>query len=170
MAPPDIAAEPGPDQLKKKGKTLQQTRRKLSLLYSNAQELLKELKDQQLLSEKCLEVFKAAAFKSSEKGQRSISPSTACIRTRLMKILRAEWQRQARVYRDLMRAALCDSNQGNRDNHRLRASFPKRQPVARGNVQSVIQVPIPDDVRQVLGFGPKFAVEPKLSPPELIGL
>lgn len=42
--------------------------------------------------------------------------------------------------------------------------------MARGNVQSVSQVPIPDDVRRVLGFGPEFAVEPKLSPPELIGL
>ncbi|KAG0441674.1 hypothetical protein HPB47_015891 [Ixodes persulcatus] len=77
-----------------------------------------------------------------------------------MKILRAEWKRQARVYRDLLRDVLCDSNQGTRDNHRLReffnivernteflwrltlekvsASLPKRQPVARGNTQSVV--------------------------------
>ncbi|KAM7300826.1 hypothetical protein ISCGN_016411 [Ixodes scapularis] len=79
-----------------------------------------------------------------------------------MKILRAEWQRQARVYRDLLRAVLCDSNQGNQDNHRLReffnivernteflwrltlqklrASLPKRQPVARGKVQSPLGI------------------------------
>ncbi|KAG0411170.1 hypothetical protein HPB47_011707 [Ixodes persulcatus] len=78
-----------------------------------------------------------------------------------MKILRAEWQRQAPVYRDLLRAVLCDSNQEIRDNNRLReffnivernteilwrltlqrlrTSLPKRQPVAHGNVQSRLQ-------------------------------
>ncbi|XP_077552683.1 THAP domain-containing protein 1-like [Haemaphysalis longicornis] len=55
------AAESGDQvqQLKKKVKTLQQTRRRLTKRYDASKELLKELKDKQLLSEKGLEVFES---------------------------------------------------------------------------------------------------------------
>ncbi|XP_077555575.1 THAP domain-containing protein 1-like [Haemaphysalis longicornis] len=46
-------------QLKKKVKTLQQTRRRLTKRYDASKELLKELKGKQLLSEKGLEVFES---------------------------------------------------------------------------------------------------------------
>ncbi|KAG0429357.1 hypothetical protein HPB47_023672 [Ixodes persulcatus] len=78
--------------------------------------------------------------------------------TRVLKILRAEWQRQARIYRSLLWTVLQDPNKPRSDNRRLREFFiivdrtteflwllslqrlrstvPKKRPVATGDVKT----------------------------------
>lgn len=53
---------------------------------------------------------------------------------------------------------------------RLCSSVPKRRPAATGDVKTVSEVDLPDDARRVLSLRLKFAVEPRMSAPELLGL
>ncbi|KAG0431773.1 hypothetical protein HPB47_021465 [Ixodes persulcatus] len=110
----------------------------------------------------------------------------------VLKILRAEWQRQARIYRSLLWTVLQDPSKPRSDNgrlrefliivdrtteflwqvslQRLRSTVPKKRPAATGDVKTVSDVDLPADARRMLSLGPKFAVEPRMSAPELLGL
>ncbi|KAG0416015.1 hypothetical protein HPB47_006830, partial [Ixodes persulcatus] len=111
---------------------------------------------------------------------------------RILKILRSEWRRQARIYRTLLCAVLRDPGGLQQNNgrlrdffgildrtteflwqqslQRLRSGMPRKHPIAACNIKSVSEVHLPEKVKQVLDRGPKFAVEPKMSAPELLGL
>ncbi|KAG0436735.1 hypothetical protein HPB47_017783 [Ixodes persulcatus] len=82
-------------------------------------------------------------------------------RTRVLKILRAEWQRQVRIYRSLLCTVLQDPSKPLSDNgrrrefliivnrtteflwqlslQRLRSSVPKKCPAATGDVKTVME-------------------------------
>ncbi|KAG0445153.1 hypothetical protein HPB47_019087 [Ixodes persulcatus] len=127
-----------------------------------------------------------------ERGTLVVQLSPAGHGTRVLKILRAEWQRQARIYRSLLWTVLQDPSKPRSDNRRLRefliivdwtteflwqlslqrlrSSVPKKRPAATGDVKTVSDVDLPVDARRVLSLGPKFAVEPRMSAPELLGL
>lgn len=52
----------------------------------------------------------------------------------------------------------------------LRARLPRKPSRPRNVVHTVGDVHLPDDVHRVLSYGPKFAVEPKRTGPELLAL
>lgn len=112
---------------------------------------------------------------------------------RICKILRSEWKRQARLFRDLLffRLHSADTHHIAQKKWRdlcvitsrttefiwqhalvqLRAFSPKKvSPPPSNPVHSTCDVPLPDSVKRVLRLGPKFAVEPQKSPPELLTL
>ncbi|KAG0443722.1 hypothetical protein HPB47_014598, partial [Ixodes persulcatus] len=112
---------------------------------------------------------------------------------RICKILRTECQRQIRLYRECLhlrfRAGDRSSCGGSRWQELsrtidrtadflwqqtlplLRASIPGRRLAATGNkVHKLGDVRLPKQVEQVLSHGPKFAIEPRRSPPELLSL
>ncbi|XP_049528721.1 LOW QUALITY PROTEIN: uncharacterized protein LOC125947615 [Dermacentor silvarum] len=111
---------------------------------------------------------------------------------RICKILRSEWQRQARLYRDslylqLQRlerpstakkkwrelCALTDRTTEflwQRTLTALRDITPKKSPQTSNRVHIVGDVDLPEKVRQLLSLGPKFAVEPRKTPHELLTL
>ncbi|KAL3177179.1 hypothetical protein MRX96_009874 [Rhipicephalus microplus] len=76
-------------QLKKKVKTLQQSKRNLSKRCDASENLIKELKERNLLSEKGLEVFEATfspeiqqlLVRAHEKTNKMYPPRATCIRT-----------------------------------------------------------------------------------------
>ncbi|KAL1466834.1 hypothetical protein MTO96_042478 [Rhipicephalus appendiculatus] len=83
-------------QLKKKVKTLQQSKRRLSKRCDASQNLIKELKEKNLLSEKGLEVFEASfspeiqqlLARAHEKTNKMYPPRVTCIRTNTALLLR----------------------------------------------------------------------------------
>ncbi|KAH8027500.1 hypothetical protein HPB51_007033 [Rhipicephalus microplus] len=52
----------------------------------------------------------------------------------------------------------------------LRQSLRKKTPVPKSQVKVIGNTTLPDNIREVLELGPKFAVEPKKSAPELLGM
>ncbi|KAG0425510.1 hypothetical protein HPB47_027332 [Ixodes persulcatus] len=52
----------------------------------------------------------------------------------------------------------------------LRERLPKKDPTQSTALHMPEELHLPEDVQQVLCLGPKFAVEPKKSPPELLSL
>ncbi|KAM7281543.1 hypothetical protein ISCGN_005959 [Ixodes scapularis] len=110
--------------------------------------------------------------------------------TRICRILRAEYQRQIRLYRECLYLRLLDgadsSGRGSRWREfsrtidrtveflwrqtliHLRASTPETTPAVGNLVHKLGDVELPVKVEGVLSQGPKFAVEPRKSPPELL--
>ncbi|KAH7967983.1 hypothetical protein HPB52_005066 [Rhipicephalus sanguineus] len=111
----------------------------------------------------------------------------------MCKILQAEWNRQARFYKNclFLRVHGCQSppavskawrNYSSLANSatevlwmqtlsQLRALTPKKPPPPRRNpVRTLGEVILPQAVQDVLGRGPKFAVEPRKSRAELLGI
>ncbi|KAH8026579.1 hypothetical protein HPB51_022040 [Rhipicephalus microplus] len=111
---------------------------------------------------------------------------------RVLKILRSEWHRQARMLKDLLKTSLEDPGRTRHATRewknllaivssgtefmwkqtlpRLRASIPKKTVPTTCSVRTTGQVSLPDYVENALKLGPKFAVEPRLSAPELLSL
>lgn len=112
---------------------------------------------------------------------------------RICKILRTECQRQIPLYRACLHLRLRAGDRSSCGGSRWRelsrtidrtadflwqqtlpllgASIPGRRPAATGNkVHKLGDVRLPKQVEQVLSHGPKFAVEPRKSPPELLSL
>ncbi|KAH7982808.1 hypothetical protein HPB52_007201 [Rhipicephalus sanguineus] len=52
----------------------------------------------------------------------------------------------------------------------LRASLPKKSSPCKDGLHSLVNVSLPENIRSVLGRGPKYAVEPRKSRAELLGL
>ncbi|KAH8026578.1 hypothetical protein HPB51_022039 [Rhipicephalus microplus] len=111
---------------------------------------------------------------------------------RVLKILRSEWHRQARMLKDLLKTSLEDPGRTRHATREwknllaivssgtefmwkqtlpgLRASIPKKTVPTTCSVRTTGQVSLPDYVENALKLGPKFAVEPRLSAPELLSL
>ncbi|KAG0417307.1 hypothetical protein HPB47_005707 [Ixodes persulcatus] len=112
--------------------------------------------------------------------------------TRVCKILKAEWLRQARILRQYLAMQLqsrADPSTARRQLReyltladqttefiwqlqlrQLRERLPKKDPAQSTALHMPEELHLPEDVQQVLRLGPKFAVEPKKSPPELLSL
>ncbi|KAH6929858.1 hypothetical protein HPB50_006421 [Hyalomma asiaticum] len=110
--------------------------------------------------------------------------------TRLCKILKAEHYRQARLYRQLLAALLFDCGDALRASSRhhkylriadrttefiwnlqlahLRNEVKVKSPAPKHQVHTLEPLDLPPAVIRVLSLGPKFAVEPKRSPHELL--
>ncbi|KAH8039067.1 hypothetical protein HPB51_004992 [Rhipicephalus microplus] len=110
--------------------------------------------------------------------------------TRVCKILRAEWLRQARMYRDALFLPLLHDQHvmhkktrwreytGRIDHvvdylwqgelRRLRSQFSTTRRGSTGVVHTYGDVALPDFVMKTLGLGPKFAVEKRRTPTELL--
>ncbi|KAH9361388.1 hypothetical protein HPB48_005237 [Haemaphysalis longicornis] len=106
------------------------------------------------------------------------------------KIMSAEFHRQARLYRQLLAAQLlnfgCPSGASRRfrEYHLLAArttefiwtlqltylrnSVKVKPQTAKQQIHALEPLDLPPDVIRVLSLGPKFAVQPKSSPPELL--
>ncbi|KAL1439188.1 hypothetical protein MTO96_047404 [Rhipicephalus appendiculatus] len=52
----------------------------------------------------------------------------------------------------------------------LRASLPKKPSPSKDGLHSLVNVSLPENIRSVLSRGPKYAVEPRKSRAELLGL
>ncbi|KAH7963746.1 hypothetical protein HPB52_022710 [Rhipicephalus sanguineus] len=111
---------------------------------------------------------------------------------RICKILRAEWQRQARLHRDSLYLQLHHLDRPSTAKKKwrelcvlidrateflwqrmlttLRDSTPKKPPQPSNRVHIVGEIALPEEVNQILGLGPKFAVEPRKTPHELLTL
>ena len=111
---------------------------------------------------------------------------------RLCKILQAEWHRQTRLYRNSLFVQLCNnlsppcgkrawreySNLTDRTTEfllrltlkHLRALTPRKTRHQSQPLHVIGDIPLPPSVEQVLSLGPKFAVEPRKSAPELLSL
>ncbi|KAH7971973.1 hypothetical protein HPB52_004572 [Rhipicephalus sanguineus] len=110
---------------------------------------------------------------------------------RILKVLSSEWHRQARFYKECLFLSLHGtvSPNGSRKwrEHRdladataefrwrlmlteLRASLQKKSSPGKNSVHTLGQVCLPDNIRRVLDRGPKYAVEPKKTRAELLGL
>ncbi|KAH7935400.1 hypothetical protein HPB52_007372 [Rhipicephalus sanguineus] len=109
---------------------------------------------------------------------------------RVCKILRAEWQYQARVFRESLYLKLHStyrpttatqqfrffSSMANRTTEfvwqhtlpHLRAMIPRRPATSGNSIHTYGDVVLPEFARDVLGMGPKFAVPPRSSAPELV--
>ncbi|KAH7976924.1 hypothetical protein HPB52_021501 [Rhipicephalus sanguineus] len=109
---------------------------------------------------------------------------------RVCKILRAEWQYQARVFRESLYLKLHStyrpttatqqfrffSSMANRTTEfvwqhtlpHLRAMIPRRPATSGNSIHTYGDVVLPEYARDVLGMGPKFAVPPRSSAPELV--
>ncbi|KAH8020901.1 hypothetical protein HPB51_008412 [Rhipicephalus microplus] len=110
--------------------------------------------------------------------------------TRVCKILRAEWLRQARMYRDALFLPLLHDQHvmhkktrwreytGRIDHvvdylwqgelRRLRSQFSTTRRGSTGVVHTYGDIALPDFVMKTLGLGPKFAVEKRRTPTELL--
>lgn len=107
---------------------------------------------------------------------------------RMCRILRSEWYRQVRWYKDWLRV-MCDQDvhrRNNRDSYRdwcktsksvtetlwnwIRPQLParKKQASSEGRFLNLSDVSVPEKIQQVLQKGPKFSVEPTLRPEEKI--
>ncbi|KAH6925940.1 hypothetical protein HPB50_012306 [Hyalomma asiaticum] len=108
----------------------------------------------------------------------------------ICKILRAEWQYQARVYKEGLYLNLhsmhCPgfaarqfhalSSLGNRTTEliwqrtlpHLRALIPKKSGTSGNFIHTFADVTLSDFARRVLSMGPKFAVPPRSTGPELV--
>ncbi|XP_049268906.1 uncharacterized protein LOC119381959 [Rhipicephalus sanguineus] len=106
---------------------------------------------------------------------------------RICKVMRSEWQRQVRLYRDQLRHLLGPSSSPHtrREFSRLTSSSTEflwqqlsvplrnqvqKSPVPTNPIHVVGDVTLPEHVQRVLGCGPKFAVEPQKSRPELLSM
>lgn len=110
--------------------------------------------------------------------------------TRACKLAKAEWYRQARLYR--LEAQIL-SNGGSQATWRtrleykwtsaqstelfwtqhliqLRDDLSKKPKRSRSTVHTLEPLDLPEDASQVLSLAPKFAVEPKPSPPQLLSM
>ncbi|KAG0445018.1 hypothetical protein HPB47_003208 [Ixodes persulcatus] len=110
----------------------------------------------------------------------------------ICEVLRSETQRQARLYRECLRIRLLGESGSSTGGKKwrefsrlvdgttdflwqrnllyLRAGLPRKPPTAEGSVHKMGDVNLPDQVQRVLSLGPKFAVEPRKTPPELLTL
>ncbi|KAH6925561.1 hypothetical protein HPB50_007132 [Hyalomma asiaticum] len=107
---------------------------------------------------------------------------------RICKILKSEWWRQVRTFKDLLRIACAnrmDGHPGSRQYRQwcnvadstseflwrtVRPTLPvqkKGNPV-QGHVLNLSTTPIPEEHERVLGLGPKYCFEPHLNPFEKI--
>ncbi|KAH6920819.1 hypothetical protein HPB50_028194 [Hyalomma asiaticum] len=107
---------------------------------------------------------------------------------RICKILKSEWWRQVRTFKDLLRIACAngmDGHPGYRQYRQwcnvadstseflwrtVRPTLPvqkKGNPV-QGHVLNLSTTPIPEEHERVLGLGPKYCFEPHLNPFEKI--
>ncbi|KAH7939670.1 hypothetical protein HPB52_015740 [Rhipicephalus sanguineus] len=111
---------------------------------------------------------------------------------RICKILRSELYRQVRLYRQVLVTVLRCSGDPVGSNGRIRAfsrsvdhrtewlwqlhlkqlrsRLPEKRPMQKGPVHGASQLDLPDFVHNALSLGPKFAVEKKRPPEELLSM
>ncbi|KAH7964477.1 hypothetical protein HPB51_027284 [Rhipicephalus microplus] len=111
---------------------------------------------------------------------------------RVCKILKAEWYRQARPHKQYLSALLFDRLEDTVAMQQLRQFqrladqsteflWARQLPVLHTGVAKKVtdqkptvhvpeQITVPPDILRTLSLGPKFAVEPKTSPPELLAM
>ncbi|KAH8026837.1 hypothetical protein HPB51_025577 [Rhipicephalus microplus] len=111
---------------------------------------------------------------------------------RVCKILKAEWYRQARLHKQYLSALLFDRLEDTVAMQQLRQFqrladqsteflWARQLPVLRTGVAKKVtdlkptvhvpeQITVPPDILRTLSLGPKFAVKPKTSPPELLAM
>ncbi|KAH8020938.1 hypothetical protein HPB51_010328 [Rhipicephalus microplus] len=110
---------------------------------------------------------------------------------RLLKVLSSEWHRQARFYKQCLFLSLQGTTNNNRGKKwfdhldlanaaaefrwrqmltELRASLPKKPSPSKEGLHSLGNVSVPENISSVLSRGPKYAVEPRRSRAELLGL
>lgn len=110
----------------------------------------------------------------------------------LCKILRAEWQHKVRIFRACLHFQLhCEAEPWSAWNLWLQyskivyrytefywqlilphhwTSLPTKRPATKNSVHVLRDVRLPGNVADVLSLGPKFAVAPRKSKPELLSL
>ncbi|KAH6928389.1 hypothetical protein HPB50_015473 [Hyalomma asiaticum] len=108
---------------------------------------------------------------------------------RICKILRAEWMYQVRYFTDCLRAACWNEDKGKSRRDFLawrktsnqiaewmwevaRPSLPKPRKLKADHSKVMVlgEGRLPEEHRRLLGLGPKFALQPRLGPPEKIAL